>query len=205
MEVSLVTAASDLYWDLFMATIPNKIEYCIRWNVNFIPKKHTTGNIDNERQEFMIEAWHRSKALDSWLWFMGADTLIMNHTIDVRKFLDKDYDLIIGQDINGINNDVFFLQNTWKSKQFLEATLAYNKTMPNDQESMALVIDEMKPDLRTKVVPQKEFNSYLYNLYHYPDDNGGNYTDGDFVLHLPGLSNQQRMKLVTEYLQKVTK
>jgi hypothetical protein len=57
---------------------------------------------------------------------------------------------------------------------------------------------------RTKLVNQKQFNSYLYEKYDWawPD---GQYTPGDFLLHLPGMSNEERVPILKEYSEKVIK
>lgn len=200
MNIKLLTAASKDYWDVLKLSAPNKLEYCLKWNIELTIREHFNKDIKHERTYFMQNAL---KECD-WLWFMGSDTLIMNHTIDVRQYLDNDVNFIIGKDINGINNDVFFLKNTPSSREFLDNVQKYNKTEENDQESMKKAINDTLY-FKTKIVHQKQFNSYLYDQYSYPDDKGGNFSIGDFVLHLPGLPNKKRQVLMREYLPKVIK
>ncbi len=68
-----------------------------------------------------------------------------------------------------------------------------------------LYMAELIPNFKMSVVHQKCFNSYLYSEYTYPDDKGGSYTKGDFVLHLPGMPNHRRLQLIQEYLPQVIK
>ena len=202
MRISLLTAASTDFWNIMQFTAPNKLDYCLKWGVQLSMRKHDLDRVLpwGEREVFMLDTL---KECD-WLWFMGADTLIMNHTIDVRIFLDERYDFIIGKDVNGINNDVFFLRNNHKSQLFLHKVLASNSYFPQDQTAMHYVA-EMIPSFKVSVVHQKLFNSFLYSEYHYPDDKGGSFTEGDFVLHLPGMPNHRRLQLIREYLPKVIK
>jgi hypothetical protein len=198
-KISLLTSATPEYWDLLKLTAPNKLEYCLRWGLQLSVRRHTKiSDPWGEREVYMLQALTEC----DWLMFMGADTLIMNQAIDVRSFINDDYDFIIGVDIHGINNDVFFLRNTAESKAFLEKTLFWNGSIDTDQAAMSLVMNETK-GLRVKQVHQKLFNSYLYSEYTYPDSKGGDYSDGDFVLHLPGMSNARRIELVNQYLPKV--
>lgn len=199
MKITLLTAASHEYWPLLQLTAPNKLQYCLKHHIQLDVKKHTTF-IASDRQWMMLKSLDHS----DWLWFMGADTLVMNHNIDVRQFLDDKYDFIIGEDINGINNDVFFLKNNDISNQFLYRVIELNKIEANDQESMKVAMREM-PEFKVKIVHQKQFNSYLYSEYNYPNDNGGSYSKGDFVLHLPGIPNSRRIEIVKEYLKLVDK
>jgi len=199
MKITLLTEASKEYWPLMQMTAPNKLEYCLKHDIQLCMLQ-SNGFSMQGRTQSMIDTLTNT----DWLWFMGADTLIMNHKIDVRKFLDENYDVIIGKDINGINNDVMFIKNSAISQYFLYNVRYYNNVEPNDQASMQRVISE-HPNLKTKIVHQKEFNSYLYSEYRYPDDGGGSYAPGDFVLHLPGIPNTRRIEIVKEYLNKVDK
>ncbi len=64
------------------------------------------------------------------------------------------------------------------------------------------------PYFRTNIVHQRLFNSYKYDEYAEfgtRDDKNGAWEPGDFVLHLPAVSNARRIELFNEYLQKVIK
>lgn len=202
MNITLLTAASPEYWDLLTLTAPNKLEYSLRWKLQFAMRKHSE-KFDPERTQFALDALKQS----DWLMFMGSDTIITNHTIDVRQFLDSQYDFIISEDINGINNDVYFVQNTPGGIAFLKEVLYLNWSCKNDQECMKLVLDVMggMQHFNYKIVHQKLFNSFKYDEYSYPSDGGGSWTPGDFVLHLPAVRNERRILLFNEYLGYVVK
>lgn len=206
MNITLLTAASPAYWDLLKVTAPNKLEYCLRHNIQLSMKEHgdNPNRISKERLDLIAEELNHYDI--EWLWFMGSDTIITNHTKDVRDFIDEKYDLIIGLDVNGLNNDVFFLQNTGPSALFLERSFYHLMDGAlHCQEAMGMAINELGDRLKVKIVHQKEFNSYLYSEYNYPSDNGGSFTEGDFVLHLPALSNERRIEIFNQYLPKVIK
>lgn len=199
MKITLLTIASPEYWDMMNITAPSKFQYCLKNNIQFEMRQHSSlmKTIHDERIHFSLSTLRKC----DWLWFMGADTLIMNQKIDVNNFLDPEYDFIIGEDINGINNDVFFLKNTLKSKLFLTRTLMNNPQYENEQESMKSIL--ITSTLKTKIVHQKQFNSYLYDEYSYSDDKGGSYSEGDFILQVPGLPKERKMQLLNEYSKKI--
>ena len=59
------------------------------------------------------------------------------------------------------------------------------------------------PGLATCLVHQRVFNAYPYSEYQYPNDGGGSFQPGDFVIHLPGLSNARRLELMRQYHDQV--
>ncbi len=201
MKITLLTSASEYYLSILKHSAPNKMEYCLKWNINLSIKRHEKNcNLNIDRNQIMRDSIQGS----DWLWFMGADTLIMNQNIDVRSLLDEDYDLIIAEDVNGLNNDVFFLKNNQNGNEFLNRTLLNIPLCAHDQDAMVKSISEL-PHLKVKVCQQRQFNSYLYSEYRYPSDKGGSFQLGDFILHFPGIPNPRRNVLMPEYLNKVIK
>lgn len=63
----------------------------------------------------------------------------------------------------------------------------------------------------TKILPQKAINAYNYPLYHRHspetqrdvDGNWGQWERGDFLLHIPGCSLEDRLRVFPEYLREV--
>jgi len=208
IKITLTTASSDSFWYIFRHTVPNKVEYCLRWGIQFDMRKLSVGFHWTERIKIIL------KMLDDcdWLWFMGGDTLIMNQTIDVKRFINPAFDFIIGKDINGINNDVCFFKNSEGSRKFLNKILSDYSTYQDDQEPMKVIIGSnppMLPDFKYCIVPQKFFNSYLYDsepAYDmYPKSYAGNFKHGDFILHFPGIDNYRREELIQKYIREVIK
>lgn len=206
MRLNLFTSSSNSYWPLFCITLPNKLEYCLRWQVQLTALKEASMPTWGERQRMLLNTLNES----DWVWFMGADTLIMNHTIDAHQFCDNNYDLIISEDYNGINNDVMFIKNSEASRKFFTTLVTKNKQLPSDQEAMKDMFKNNEiPDFKFKIVPQKLFNCYLYDTHvayvSYPKDLPGTYKRGDFVLHFPGMGFGARMYEAQKYSQEVVR
>jgi len=207
MKITLLTASTsnDSYWNVLGLSAPNKLEYCLRHKIQLVIAEHKNYNAYTnwgERESFILDTLNSYDC--DWAFFQGTDTLITNMTIDVRSLVNPEYDIIIGVDINGINNDSMFFQNTAKTKEFLDRTISLKNKLPNDQVAMAQVMKEMQ-DLRVWYVSQRMFNSMKYDEYGYGAYPQGNWQPGDFVIHFAGLTNEKRVALMSEYLNKITR
>jgi hypothetical protein len=205
MNVCLLTQASNSFWTLMHYCAPNKLEYCLRWKlklyVDYVNKDDVTSY---GRQNAILDIFKHSDC--DWVWFMGADTIIMNQTIDVRQYIDDNFNFIIAQDFNGLNNDSCFYKNTPQTIEFINRTIHHLSVQPNDWFAQTEARKDM-PDLKIKIVPQKLFNCYLYDTdpayAGYPRNLEGDYKDGDFILHFPAMCNNHREELFKQYLPKV--
>lgn len=205
MKITLLTvsSANNDYWNVLSMSSPNKLEYCLRHRIQLSVASHKNYNPYTnwgEREMFVLDALNSYDT--EWVFFQGADTLITNMTVDIRTLLDPEFDVIIGIDINGINNDSMFFQNTPNTKEFLKRVMYKRNGSANDQVAMEQIMAEM-PQLRVSRVSQRLFNSMKYDEYGYGAYPQGNWQPGDFVIHFAGLANQRRIQLITEYLERV--
>ena len=205
MKVTLLTVSTpdNSYWDVMLLSAPNKLEYCLRHKIQLSIVSHKNYNPYTnwgEREMFVLDALNSYDT--DWVFFQGADTVITNMTIDIKTLLNSEYDIIIGVDINGINNDSMFFQNTNNTKEFLKRVMYQRNGSANDQVAMEQIIQKM-PELKVAKVNQRLFNSMKYDEYGYGLYPLGNWQLGDFVIHFAGLANEKRIQLITEYLNKV--
>ncbi len=133
-----------------------------------------------------------------WLFWMDADALIMNHTIRLESMLDERADLLIATGPNGsINSGCFLLKCTQKSLEFLH--MVYDRTdylnhRNWEQAAMKHVLDRGLSSLTVRFIPPRSINSRISG------DPDWRYQPGDFVIHLPGLSNPERVHQVNKLL-----
>lgn len=194
----LLTACSSEWEEMRKLTESNRIDYCMRWNITLISLANYPSNCW-DRPRLWLKTL-RELSVNEWMWFIGADTLIMNHA---RIYSPPDCDLCIGLDVLGINSDSFFIRHTPASIAFLEAVISLEGCEDNEQEAMWRC---MGNGLCNAVIkPQRAFNSYLYENYGYKSDRGGSYQPGDLLLHLPGIPFHRRMELMRYYLPLVDK
>lgn len=146
------------------------------------------------------------QAFPNWFLYIDADAMILNHTIKLESLIDPEAHLIIANDINGLNSGVFLIRNSQWSLDFLNWCWGKRQQISNRTEAEQTAMKRYLKEVGTthvKFVSPNMFNSYLYSEYGEPETTEGNYKPGDFILHLPGMANNRRVELLTEYREKV--
>lgn len=112
MRKVLLTHATTDYQPLIDLCEPARQEWCSRFGwtrkhhiLHYTPPL-VPGNCWQRPQ-----VWLQELQQCDWLFFMGADTLITNRTIDPQQFMTDDVDFVIAQDGAGIQSDVWFMRN----------------------------------------------------------------------------------------------
>lgn len=203
--MTIATAASDAYNRMRQVTLPSKQEYAKLWGCELIDYRVALGD---------DLAWHRPRlwkcALESvkpgdYIWFLGADAMIMNQTKNWRHLVG-DCNMVIGMDVNGINTDSFFLCHSVFSLAMLDRTMELKGQERNEQDAMNRALGEMICDVCIK--PQRYLNSYSYSvLMNRSADKGGDYKPGDFVFHAPcaGLTFDARLDFLRMMATKIVR
>ena len=185
-------------------TKSNRQEYCDRHGYELMLRKYTDMTWSKcERTKLQQDAlW-----LCDWELWMGVDTLITNMTVKVENIIKQcgDAEVIIGVDVNGINNDVMLIKNCLNSLEFLDYVI--NNFQSNDQYTMELAFQTL-PHLKVVKVPQEVFNSYPYYLY--PEYSSGQrqeglWQKGDFIIHVPNRSLDVRIAELRARLNDVVR
>jgi hypothetical protein len=201
--MTILSSCSNQWSELHDLTAPNKQEYCDRWSCKFVD--HRTDGFDCwDRPKLWLSELQKIQFGD-YLWFFGADTLIMNQTTDWRTLTKGNEDIIIGLDVNGLNIDVIAFKYSFATIAVLKRILELRGRYNNEQDAAKRALGEKLCDV--KILPQRYLNSYLYEYYkrNHPEDYGGTYESGDFVLHCPGMELDSKLKVLREYLPKVIK
>ncbi|KAF2220957.1 hypothetical protein BDZ85DRAFT_266065 [Elsinoe ampelina] len=157
-----------------------------------------------------------SERLD-WLFWHDADVVLINDLIPLETFVPTSekwshVNFIVSNDLNGLNDGVFFLRvNEW-ALQFMAASLAFLKYHPDvglryeGQSTQELLSRTEDWKNRTMHVPQRWFNAY--QNYGNNDDippefnwRLGYFEPGDMLVHLPG-SATSRTDLLRQWLKR---
>ena len=147
-----------------------------------------------------------------WVFWIDLDTLIMNKSVKLEKFIDTESHLIFCKDpVDLVNTGAFFIKNSDIGFEFLYQLLdSYNNkdyhNFPYEQKSISLTLEEKKYKNVTKILPQNSFNSFWYitdpdTLKFYPDWNRKFtiYQKGDFLVHFVGNKYEERLKLMERF------
>lgn len=166
-----------------------------------------------------------------WIWWTGTDTMITNFAVRLEDRVDNRYHFMISVDVNGLNADSFLVRNTPQGRGMIDSILALeeecSKHWDTEQRAMAMVMGVPIPGERAwpispfvnlkegyesivKILPQRFMNSFNYQLYHYTDQRDklgidGNWNPGDWLIHWPATSLEQRLQLADFYKQYIIK
>lgn len=220
MNLALVTLNDETYEPLAKITFHgNKHQYCLRHGYQAVQKNSgwtfPKKAIGFEKAKLLLELFEENPHLD-WAHFSGCDTLITNFDKKIEDIVDDSYHMIVCFDGNGMNVDSFLLKNSRVGKGLMSWVLSMYERYKDHfwYEQQALIDFFFNAPLARdiiKALPQRVMNSYIYDLY--PEwrerpqvdhtGNDGNWKPGDFILHLPGVSLDDRIKIMTEYSTKV--
>lgn len=204
-------------WDegqsgLAAITSPNKAAYCRRHGYDWLPR--TSGFAPGRPVAWSKIPFIRDALADhDWVFWSDVDSLVMDPSVPLESLLQTQADLVITEDVNGINSGSFLLRRCEWSRAFLDALWSHPDTS-EFQKDYALWTDRLWENrafwhlLRRRehhrhllVLPQRQLNSYPGRPY--PEAPGSGYRPGDFILHLPGLSNTRRVRILTEAAARV--
>lgn len=200
MKIAVQCLYTQSWVDIAKIVVPNIVGYCrkhgYRWNISLIPEPYNAFEKIKSVQTLLEDA-------DAVL-SLDCDTLILNYNVRLEDILTANF--VVAEDAHGINTGVFgVIKSDW-TKSFLEYILSYEKIATCEQDVINLYREDNPDDPNFIIVPQSTFNSYLYNLY--PDclhmvGKDGDYKEGDFILHLPGVGMPERKTIMEQYKDKV--
>jgi hypothetical protein len=134
-----------------------------------------------------------------WLFWVDADTIILNPNVPVEAFLPpadfEDVHLVYTADWNGLNNGIFPVKvNQW-SVDLFSAIVAYRYYRPQnfllfrDQSAMGELLKEPKFAKHIVAAPQRWFNAYQgeHNETMAPFQ----IRRGDLLVHFPGVPDRE--------------
>ena len=144
-----------------------------------------------------------------WIWVTGCDSMITNFTKPVENLIDENYDFLLAKDQRGINMDSFLVKNSVKAHTFLQFIIDNYENYKNHHwaEQQCVIDNEHKFIDTIKIIPQRAFNSYNYDLcgndLSKPNLDGlgfdGNWQPGDLLIHWPDVPLNKRLKLFERY------
>ena len=182
MRLALLTLYTPEVAAMARAALYNKKDYCAVHGYEHIVERELLDRTRNAMWSKPLAILKHLERFD-WIFWTDIDSLILNTSIKAESFCDDNFDLVITQDMNGLNTGQMFFRNTPRSRKFLEDVTQQTQFLTNVWGEQAAFIHLLQQgaDLRVNVLPQQSCNSYLVN-----------YRRGDFVLHLPGPINKRK-------------
>ena len=211
MRVCLATGHDPNYKDLAAITLPTIQAYAKRHKY-FLSYDGEGDDKDACKVRLFNEAMQSGEfsADDVYVWF-DTDAIVMNRERRVESIvyehMPRGVHMLIGYDVNEINSGVYFARFTTEASLLLNVSTALGASSGwGDQFSLKHTTLEDPHRSIYKTVPGKVFNCNLYEEKGWRLGEYGryinDYEEGDFVLHLAGIEEPQRSKLLREYAAK---
>lgn len=248
MKIAVATVCSPGYKELGDITEPSKIAYCERWGYSWQPFKPqqnperlARGEVKEDSPPDVhydaggyVRYEHTERLMGQFdvVLQVGADALIMNHTVSIESLLAQ-YGgtnhpapgVFISDDTNFVN-DENILWAHWQNSETgedLVRQLLWQMTRKNAgaqfehqkhpcgwshpygcQHALRDYLF-LHPSYRTlgHFLPQRVLDANLNSHYGFPRYVQGQYRPGDYILHLPGMSWSDRLRFAREHAAKV--
>ena len=198
MNIALLTFNTDSYKPLADLTLPTKQKYCDRYgmtleHLNSIGKDQSWYN-----PTVFLDCLEKYDAV----LFVECDAAIINQDFDIRTTLQNN-EFVITEDMHGLNAGVFMGRSTNLLKQFFyvictQGPMYFGNHPWKNQEAMKHWLRDNQYSKMVTYMPQNFMNSYLNGIYPLPEFTQGNYKEGDWIVHLPGRSLEERCQIFRE-------
>lgn len=144
----------------------------------------------------LLELMLQNPDVPTVMW-IDADAIFTNMGIVIPS---RD-GVIMACDVNGLNAGVMVMENSEPVRAMLYAAYTSGKALfaggPwSDQMAIRYFLSGPPYSDLLRVVPQRYMNSYWPGAYVYPGCESAWWKDGDWILHLPGMSYDERMSVL---------
>jgi len=209
MKILILSQALANYKELTDITWTNQRAYATRQGYDFFGQMGPYCDLgyDYQRIQLLYDVLFKESLGVRYdaVWWLGTDAMVMNHTKRIEEYMTvTDKSLYVHLDVNGLNNDSFVLRNTEWSRRWLQMTLDKEQEYRSHcwesqkcwQEHLTRNESNGTPwRNEIEILNHPSINSYLYRFYNWPESTPGNFSKGDFVLHLPGMNLDQRLAI----------
>jgi len=231
MKVLILTGydTNESYKEIGLISAQNKYEYAMKNNYSFLCFRSYEG-YDRPASWFKVPLILSLLENYDWIFWTDADSLITNFNKKIEDIIETNYErkktlflspvalptevnlpelkeqnYIITQDNYSPCMGEFIIRNCeWSKNFFLEMNKQIQFANDGIWENRAqdyLMFHNPEILKYCKFIPKKEMNAFYKTAKEEPLD----WTEGDFVCHLPATSQDRRVRYMKELLQKITK
>lgn len=204
MKIGIFTQFNTPFNMVGSITIPVMQEYADRHGY------HLTAHYNRPISRSIV--WDRYEILAAeienydWVVHMDADVLITNLHIRLEDFLRGD--LVISEAMTEtgtlrMNDGVAMFRNTDEIRWWLRHIFEEpeSELYQCGQDVLENACDCIRGEVT--IERHKAINAFLYSEYGMPITTIGSWTPGDFVLHLPGRTNERRVELFNQITPQI--
>lgn len=220
MKIGVLCQYDRAYQEIADITVPVLEEYCARYgydlNIEVNPPL-THRDIVCERMPQLLSAIQRY----DWVVHIDTDVLITNLTKMLEPLLQRHVVMprVLNDRLQPVFNDGFCaFRNSLEGRTLLQRMWDFTRSPesigvgpqgagqpPCGQDAFEVLFSESSVQDVSHIVDGRLCNGFLFSEYGCATDTTGQWMEGDFILHLPGMKNSRRVELLKEYLPKVVR
>lgn len=228
MKIACLTGCLPNYDSLGLHTISiNKGDYCARHGYQLEVVRAVRPKFQDTASHASGFSWsrmeHMAEMVESgqfdWVWCVGCDTLVTNMTLKLEELTDSTdkHVLICGERVAPLQADSFLVRHSPEGSAWLRDILSCYEQYKHHGwvENQAMIDRRERHAAITQIVPQWRLNSYDYRrFYHlgnqYRDGtdcygNRGQWQPGDFLIHWPAATLEERLVFLAEYTPQIVR
>lgn len=200
MNIGVFTYYTAEFDALARVTQPHLRRYCARHGYDLTIHRGGFGdrsrNYGYQKTEMAAAVLRGVDAL----MVIDCDVLITNPRRQLEQFMDAEHFLFYNDDENGMNAGVYIICGGIESEPFLMDVISMSteSDYPGEQDAMRSLLNGKYKHI-ARILPHPSLNSYLYGEYGKSKAHEeGQWQQGDFSLHLPGMTNERRIEIFTD-------
>lgn len=205
--IVVCTAHDKGYAEMAAITMPTVKDYCAKQAYGFVYEPNVDPALADACKIKLFHELYESYSFNptDWFFWIDTDALIMNSNKRLEDYIDEtSAHVFYGSDPNGINTGAWFARFTSRADHFLRVSQQASLAMGwSDQPGILQTYLQPIFTPYVRIGPGVGFNSMPYHLYGWDQWHHGReinaYSEGDLVLHLPGIEHSRRMELLREY------
>jgi len=212
----------DTIESVFDATLPSKLSYVKKHNYDIMCVRNFEGASGVEKNESfnnptrdlgfarIAKTFQMLQFYDIVMW-IDADSLITNQESSIENIIgDANQPFIASHDWstkNYISTGNFIIQKTDGIQDFANAFYGIASNFPEEQSTVNWIYSNMNQSKHIKVVDHKYLNSVPSREMYSESWRGrkhiiSNWKEGSFLLHLTGVDNKTRNRILKDYFGK---
>ncbi|MDE2101896.1 MAG: hypothetical protein KGL39_31915 [Patescibacteria group bacterium] len=210
MKITVSTFYDPTFLPLAEKTIPNHDAYCFKHG--YIYKRlelqnPVKGNGYEKLCKFgLVKAKFDLDTLTKmadgdYLFTLGVDAIITDMDKKLETLIEeyKDFLIVVGSDRAGINSSQQLIRNCPTARKYYLKMVAW--ILEGGEHDQAYL--HSHPENFMIETNQKCMNSYDCETRLEPPGTPGDWSEGDFLVHLAGMTLEQRMGVVNKWLGRV--
>lgn len=209
------TPGHDNYQPLANIVVPNLGKYAEKNKYTAIVYQIPMTSLQYGFEKFRLIKHEFERGEVDLLLCTDLDVLITNHSTRIESFVDDQHDFYMTRDVNGINTGTFIIVDSEWSRVWIDMLLSHQNEFDNEQVAIDYFRNDSQWKEKIKILPHPSVNSYPYSYYapnwgiigdrkiDKPSLVEGDWQNGCFICHLPGMTIEKRLEIFTKIQEEV--